>query len=56
MVVLTAVVTGSICMGLGLGLFFTELAEWEAGHYEALLTQQESLKEDYWSASRFSPF
>lgn len=36
--------------------FFLELAEWEAGHYEALLTQQESLKEDYWAASRFSPF
>jgi rubrerythrin len=36
--------------------FFLELAEWEAGHYDALLTQQESLKEDYWAASRFSPF
>ena len=36
--------------------FFTELADWEAGHYRALLTQQESLKEDYWSGSGFAPF
>ena len=36
--------------------FFAELAEWESGHYQALLTQQEALKEDYWSTSRFSPF
>ena len=36
--------------------FFEELARWEAGHYQALLGQQESLKEDYWAASRFSPF
>jgi rubrerythrin len=35
---------------------YNELAEWEAGHYEALLRQQEALKEDYWSESRFSPF
>ena len=36
--------------------FYLELAEWEAGHYRALLAQQESLKESYWSASGFSPF
>ena len=36
--------------------FFDELASWEAGHYNALLSQQESLKEDYWSDSGFSPF
>lgn len=36
--------------------FFEELAQWEAGHYEALYSQQESLKEDYWAGSRFSPF
>jgi len=35
--------------------FFTELAEWEGRHYEALLRQQESLKEDFWHASGFTP-
>ena len=36
--------------------FYTELAEWESAHYHALLAQQESLKEDYWSAGGFAPF
>jgi len=36
--------------------FYSELAEWERGHYHALLKQQEELKEDYWSAGGFSPF
>ena len=36
--------------------FFTELAEWETGHYNALLRQQESLKDDYWSQAGFAPF
>lgn len=36
--------------------FFNELADWEAGHYQALLQQHEALKEDYWSANRFSAF
>lgn len=36
--------------------FFLELAEWEAGHYRALLVQQEALKEDYWASSGFSPY
>jgi hypothetical protein len=35
---------------------YTELAEWESGHYQALSRQQEELKEDYWSAGGFSPF
>jgi rubrerythrin len=35
--------------------FFLDLAEWEAGHYRALLDQQEALKEDYWSSNGFSP-
>jgi rubrerythrin len=39
-----------------LKMFFTELAEWESGHYHALLRQQEALKEDYWSDAGFSPF
>lgn len=36
--------------------FFTELAEWEQEHYDALLRQQEALKEDYWSKGGFIPF
>lgn len=36
--------------------FYAQLAEWEAGHHQALLKQQEELKEDFWSASGFSPF
>ena len=36
--------------------FYLELADWETGRYRALLSQQESLKEDYWSDSGFSPF
>jgi len=38
------------------GSFYTELAEWESGHYSALLRQQEMLKEDYWHAGGFYPF
>jgi rubrerythrin len=36
--------------------FFKELADWERGHYEALLAQQESLKEEYWAGNDFAPF
>jgi len=36
--------------------FYEELARWESGHYHALLAQQESLKEDYWSEGGFAPF
>lgn len=36
--------------------FFNELAEWESGHYQALLRQHVELKEDYWSSNRFSAF
>jgi rubrerythrin len=36
--------------------FFAELASWETGHYQALLRQQEELKDDYWSDAGFSPF
>ncbi len=35
---------------------YRDLADWEAGHYQALLKQQEALKEDYWAASGFAPF
>jgi rubrerythrin len=36
--------------------FYLELAEWETGHYRALLAEQENLKEDYWAGSGFAPF
>ncbi len=36
--------------------FFLELASWETGHYQALLRQQEELKDDYWTSAGFSPF
>ena len=36
--------------------FFNELADWESGHYQALLRQYEELKEDFWSESGFTPF
>ncbi|MCX6833373.1 MAG: ferritin family protein [candidate division Zixibacteria bacterium] len=36
--------------------FFAELASWEQGHYQALLRQQEELKDDYWLEAGFSPF
>jgi rubrerythrin len=36
--------------------FYDTLADWEAGHYHALLNQQESLKEDYWADAGFAPF
>ena len=35
---------------------FGELADWESGHYNALLRQQELLRDDYWSTGGFSPF
>jgi len=36
--------------------FFAELADWESGHYHALLRQHEALKEEYWSKAGFAPF
>jgi rubrerythrin len=36
--------------------FYAELAEWESGHYQLLIRQQELLKEDYWFESKFYPF
>lgn len=35
--------------------FFDQLADWETGHYHALLREQEALKERYWEANGFSP-
>ena len=39
-----------------IGKFFATLADWESGHYQALLRQQEALRESYWSANGFAPF
>lgn len=36
--------------------FFQRLADWEQGHYQALLGEQQSLKEDYWQQAGFAPF
>jgi rubrerythrin len=36
--------------------FYRELAAWEQGHYKALLAQETTLKEDYWSSNGFAPF
>ncbi len=36
--------------------FYRIMAEWESGHYQALLAQQESLKESYWDKAGFAPF
>jgi rubrerythrin len=36
--------------------FYNVLADWEQGHYEALLRQQNDLKEEYWSKGGFAPF
>jgi rubrerythrin len=36
--------------------FFVALADWEAGHYDALARQLDELKESYWAGGGFSPF
>jgi len=36
--------------------FYEELADWEAGHHEALTRQLEELKEDYWTKGGFAPW
>ncbi len=36
--------------------FYLQLAEWEEGHLEALMRQEDALKEDYWYKSGFFPF
>lgn len=35
--------------------FYAELAEWESGHYELLVRQQQLLQEDFWLENRFFP-
>lgn len=35
--------------------FFRQLSDWEATHYNALLKQQDELKESYWVGNDFSP-
>jgi rubrerythrin len=34
---------------------FRELAEWENGHYQLLLREDEALRETYWNQNRFTP-
>jgi rubrerythrin len=41
---------------LGIKKFMDTLADWESGHYHALLRQETELKENYWSESGFAPF
>jgi len=36
--------------------FYRKLADWESSHYHALLTEPDSLKKEYWTEGRFSPF
>jgi len=35
--------------------FFRELAEWENGHYQLLLREDDALRDAYWSENRFVP-
>jgi rubrerythrin len=42
--------------GSRVGEFFRDLEQWEKEHYDALLRQQEALKQEYWSEGGFSPF
>lgn len=36
--------------------FFERLADWESMHYNALLKQQDMLKEAFWAKNAFAPF
>jgi len=36
--------------------FYSELADWESLHYQALADQLTELKQDYWTANDFAPF
>jgi rubrerythrin len=35
--------------------FFRELAEWENGHYQLLLREDDALRDSYWQENRFAP-
>ena len=35
---------------------FEELVDWEKGHYDAFVREQEQLQEAYWNEAGFSPF
>ena len=35
---------------------FQSLLEWESGHYDAFIRQQQELKEAYWTDAGFAPF
>lgn len=36
--------------------FYSELADWESEHYQALKRQMDEVKEDYWQQGGFAPF
>jgi rubrerythrin len=36
--------------------FFTQLMEWEQGHYDVFADELEQLRKDYWQANDFSPY
>jgi len=36
--------------------FYSHLADWELGHYYALVRQEDALKEEYWAQAGFEPF
>jgi len=36
--------------------FFEELVKWETGHYDALVRQDNAVKEEYWDNYNFAPF
>lgn len=40
----------------GVKAFFSQLSDWESGHYHVLLAQLDALKEEYWAANEFAPF
>ncbi len=35
---------------------FRDLAQWERGHHDALVSQMKELEQEYWAANRFAPF
>jgi rubrerythrin len=40
----------------GVKEFYLKLADWEKGHLDALMRQEDALKEDYWYQSGFYPY
>ena len=36
--------------------FFQKLIDWETGHYDALLRQDDAIREEYWEKAGFAPY